>query len=76
MSAETLRELQAYGYFILVIVMVVVLYGYCYHLYRSEKTKRRNYEKYANLALNDNLSDEVLEDVSVGNKSNNGANLK
>lgn len=72
MSVETLRELQAYGYFILVVLMVVLLYSYCYHLYKSERTKRRNYEKYADLALKDDLSDEVIEGVSK-NQAKNGA---
>lgn len=61
MSSELIRELQAYGFFILVVFLVVVLYSYLYHLYKSEKTGRRNYEKYAELALNDDISDRVLE---------------
>lgn len=61
MSLEFLREVQAYAYFYLTAFLVVVLYGYYYHLYKSERTGRRNYEKYANLALNDNITDVVLE---------------
>ncbi len=64
MSMEFIRELQAYGFIFFIIFLCVVLYGYYYHLYKSEKTGRRNYEKYGNLALDDNISDEILEPKS------------
>ncbi|ANE33040.1 cytochrome c oxidase%2C Cbb3-type%2C CcoQ subunit [Campylobacter hyointestinalis] len=67
MSVETMRELQAYGYFILLVAMVVLLYGYWFHLKKSEKAGRRDYEQYSKLALNDDLSDEILENVSTDN---------
>ncbi|MDL0088841.1 cytochrome c oxidase, cbb3-type, CcoQ subunit [Campylobacter gastrosuis] len=66
MDAQTIRELQAYGFFTLVVVMVFVLYGYFYHLYKSERTGRRNYEKYANLALDDDINGVVLEQNKKG----------
>ncbi|MCR2039032.1 cytochrome c oxidase, cbb3-type, CcoQ subunit [Campylobacter helveticus] len=52
---------QGYGFFSLVVFLVVVLYAYWFHLYRSEKKGERNYEKYADLALNDELGDRILE---------------
>ena len=61
MDLEYLREIQGYAYFFLVVFLVVVLYSYYYHLYKSEKTGRRNYEKYAKLALDDELSDATIE---------------
>lgn len=61
MSIETMRELQGYGFFILLVLMVVILYGYWFHLKRSEKTGRRNYEKYSRLALDDRLEDMPVE---------------
>ncbi|ELF2320497.1 cytochrome c oxidase, cbb3-type, CcoQ subunit [Campylobacter lari] len=61
MDLELIRELQAYGFFALVVFLVVVLYSYWFHLYRSEKIGRRNYEKYADLALHDEIGDRVLE---------------
>lgn len=64
MSIETMRELQAYGYFALLVFMVIVLYSYWFHLKRSEKTGRRNYEKYGKLALDDAISDEFVESSS------------
>lgn len=69
MSVETIRELQAYGYFVLLVVMVVLLYGYWFHLKKSEKSGRRDYEKYSNLALKDELRDDILENVSTNNNN-------
>ena len=52
---------QAYGYFVLVTLMVVILYSYIYHIYSSQKKGIRDYEKYSNLALNDEVTDEPIE---------------
>ncbi len=59
-----IAELQAYGFFILTTGMVLVLYGYIYHLYSSEKKGERDYEKYGNIALNDEITDKPVEKVS------------
>jgi len=52
---------QGYGFFMLVVFLVVILYAYWFHLYKSEKRGERNYEKYANLALEDDIDDSILE---------------
>lgn len=70
MSIETMRELQAYGFYIMLVVMVVILYSYWFHLKRSEKTGRRDYEKYSNLALNDDLKDNVLDSLTSDKDDN------
>lgn len=70
MSIETIRELQAYGFYIMLVAMVVILYSYWFHLKRSEKTGRRDYEKYSNLALNDDLKDNVLESLTSDKDDN------
>ena len=56
-----IREFRAYGYFFFTVFLVLVLYGYFYHLYKSERTGRRDYERYSNLALNDEFESEILE---------------
>ncbi|MCI6988882.1 MAG: cytochrome c oxidase, cbb3-type, CcoQ subunit [Campylobacter sp.] len=61
MDMEQVRFIQGVAFFIFVVVLCLVLYGYLFHLRRSEKTGERNYEKYANLALDDDISDKVLE---------------
>ena len=54
-------ELQAYGYFILTALMVIILYSYIYHLYKDQKTGVRDYEKYSKMALDDELDDTPVE---------------
>ncbi|MGM9996882.1 cytochrome c oxidase, cbb3-type, CcoQ subunit [Campylobacter lanienae] len=70
MSIETMRELQAYGFYIMLVAMIVILYSYWFHLKRSEKIGRRDYEKYSNLALNDDLKDNVLESFTSDKDDN------
>ncbi|MGD9970825.1 MAG: cytochrome c oxidase, cbb3-type, CcoQ subunit [Sulfuricurvum sp.] len=55
---------QAYAYFGFTAFLVAVLYGYIWHLYSSQKKGKRDYEKYGNLALNDDIDDKPIEDVS------------
>ena len=54
-----IRELQAYGYFILTAFLAITLYAYFFHLYKSEKQGRRNYEKYSRLALDDEIGSKI-----------------
>lgn len=61
----SIAELQAYGYFALTFLLVVVLYGYIYHLY----TKKRDasgvdYESYSNMALKDDIDDAPVSALS------------
>lgn len=61
MDATEIREIQAYAYFFFTFFLVVVLYGYIFHLYRSQKKGIRDYEKYSKLALDDDLTDNPVE---------------
>ena len=63
-TKEQWEVFQGYGFFFLMAFLVVVLYAYWFHLYRSEKKGRRDYEKYAKLALDDEIDDKVLEQRS------------
>jgi cytochrome c oxidase cbb3-type subunit 4 len=56
-----IRELQAYANFFFTVFLVFLLYGYIIHLYRSEKKGERDYEQYANIALNDEITDAPVE---------------
>lgn len=71
MDIETIRSLQAYGYFFFVLFLVIILYGYIYHLYKSERTGKRNYEKYGNIAVDDELSDRPIESIETEKKNAN-----
>jgi cytochrome c oxidase cbb3-type subunit IV len=59
----TIRELQGYGYAIFTVFLVFILYGYIHHLYKSEKTGRRDYEKYSKMALDDDIDDSPIEAI-------------
>jgi len=54
--------MQGYAFFFFTILLVVILYGYILHLYRSEKKGERDYEKYGKLALDDELTDKPVEE--------------
>ncbi len=54
--------MQGYAYFFLTIFLVVILYAYILHLYRSEKKGIKDYEKYGKMALDDELSDSPIEE--------------
>ena len=53
--------MQGYAMFFFTIFLVVILYGYILHLYRSEKKGERDYEKYGKMALDDELHDKPVE---------------
>lgn len=62
---DFLKEVQGYLYFGMTIVFVIGLYWYIVYLYKG-KDRGVDYEKYSDLALKDNLDDEILE--SAGKK--------
>ena len=57
-----LRNLQGYASFVMSIFLVVMLYWYIIHLYRSEKKGERDYEKYGKIALDDEITSTPVED--------------
>lgn len=67
---ETIRELQAYGYAFASVLLAVIFYAYIYHLYSSKKKGGKDYEKYANMALNDSLEDSPVEKIEPEEKQN------
>jgi cytochrome c oxidase cbb3-type subunit 4 len=56
--------LQAYAYFFFTAFLVVVLYSYIYYLYSAKKKSGRDYEKYGNIALHDEITDQPIEEIS------------
>ena len=64
-----IAQLQAYGYFILITALVLALYGYIYHLYTKKKdVDGHDYEDYANIALNDDVTDTPVSAISKDNE--------
>ena len=68
MDLETLIVIQEYAYVIFPGVLAVLLYGYIYHLYKSEKDGTRDYEKYGNIALDDNIDSRPIETKTAGQR--------
>ena len=66
-----IRELQGYASFFMTIFLVVMLYGYIIHLYRSEKKGERDYEKYGNIALDDEINSKPVEEDDLDAQSRN-----
>ena len=61
MDNSSIELIQAGAFISLGLFMSVMLYGYIFHLYKRERTGERNYEQYSKLALDDELTSEVLE---------------
>ena len=62
------RELQGYGSFFMSLFLVVMLYGYIVYLYRSEKKGERDFEKYGNIALDDETTSTPVEDIAASQR--------
>lgn len=57
-----ISEIQGYASFFMTIFLVIVLYWYIVHLYKSEKKGERDYEKYGDIALDDEVTSNPVED--------------
>ncbi len=68
MELETIREIQAYAYFFFTIFLVVMLYGYMYHLYSSKRKGGKDYEKYSKIALDDEIDSTPIERRQARNR--------
>jgi len=61
----SINEFAAYGYFFLIVFLVIVTYSYIYHLYKNRKDSSGvDYENYSNMALKDDISDTPVKPVS------------
>jgi cytochrome c oxidase cbb3-type subunit 4 len=61
-STVELEQIRIYLYIIGTGLAVVIFYYYIIYLYRTEKKGKRDYEKYGNLALDDELDSRPLEE--------------
>jgi len=59
-----IRNIQGYASLFMTIILVILLYGYIIHLYRSEKKGENDYEKYGNIALDDEITSTPVESFS------------
>jgi len=60
-----IAQLQAYGYFALITILVIGLYSYIYHLYSAKKDADGvDYEDFSNMALHDDIVDTPVNAIS------------
>lgn len=55
-------------YVISIIALVIFLYAYFYYMYKAQKSGKRDYEKYSRLALDDDISDVLIESIDEDKK--------
>jgi len=73
MVLDFIIKYQGHLYVWLTVFLTVVLYLYIYHLYSSEKSGKRNYEKYGDIAVHDDINDTPVESMpSQKSKLNKG----
>ena len=73
MEHETLMTIQGYAKFILLTIVFIIFYSYAYSIYKRDKKGERDFEKYSNLVLDDNIESKPLEkrkDIDNENKTN------
>jgi cytochrome c oxidase cbb3-type subunit 4 len=59
------NEFAAYGYFFLIIFLVVGSYSYIYHLYKNRKDSSGvDYEHYSDMALKDDIDSTPVKSMS------------
>jgi len=66
-----IRDIQGYASFFMTIFLVVILYWYIIHLYRSEKKGERDFEKYGKIALDDTITSTPIEDKTPAEREYN-----
>ena len=60
-----IAQVQAYGYFALITILVIGLYLYIYHLYTARKDADGiDYEEFSNMALHDDIDDAPVSRIS------------
>ena len=60
-----IAQIQAYGYFALITILVIGLYAYIYHLYSAKKDANGvDYEDFSNMALHDDIVDTPVNAIS------------
>lgn len=64
LDLATLYDIKGYFYIVMGGVLVVVFYSYIFHLYRSQYKGTKDYEKYANIALDDGITSKPIEEKS------------
>lgn len=65
MVLDLIIKYQGHLYILFTVFLAVVLYWYIYHLYSSERKGLRNYEKYGDIAIHDDVFDTPVESMPI-----------
>lgn len=68
MTAQHIEYIRVGAYFVVTILLIIFLYSYAISMWRRQKNGIRDYEKYGDLAINDNLNDELVEPRTTSKK--------
>ena len=68
MTAQHIEYIRVGAYFVVTILLIIFLYSYAISMWRRQKNGIRDYEKYGDLAINDNLNDELVEPHTTSKK--------
>lgn len=61
MDQEALLTFQGYAKFFLLLIVFIVFYSYAWSIYKRQRTGERDFEKYSDLVLDDNVDADPLE---------------
>ena len=61
MDQETLLTFQGYAKFFLLFAVFIIFYSYAWSIYKRQKSGERDFEKYSDLVLDDNVEADPLE---------------
>ncbi len=59
----SIADIQVYVFVVGTVITVILLYSYIVYLYRSDKSGKKDYEKYGKIALDDNIDSTPIEDM-------------
>ena len=65
---QTLQTFQVYAYLIVAGIIIVVFYSYIHYIYSSEKKGVRDFEKYSNIVLDDEVTSTPVEKLTAKEK--------
>lgn len=63
MSPENIELIRGYAAFFFTMFLALVFIGYIIHLYTSVKKGGKDYEKYGNLALDDEPTSHIVDPI-------------
>jgi len=69
---KNLANVQAYTYFGIVVFLAIFLYVYIYYLYSRQKSGHKDFEKYGDMALKDDIHDAPVESISKDKNKKDG----